>query len=109
MYHVIETAEWSEDDAKSCNAAEGRGRRPSPVAKPDDFAEDERCDDNLYSQCHYVINELGPGEHDNGTNETNDITCMLCAPVCVNLSFLLLELSTTRVCVAPAMRGALEW
>ena len=47
IVHVIETAERSEDDAKSHSVAKGRGRRPSPVAKPRDFAEDERREAKL--------------------------------------------------------------
>ena len=47
LYSVIETAERSEDDAKSHSVAEAQGRRPSPVAKPRDFVEDERCEAKL--------------------------------------------------------------
>ena len=42
LYPVIEIAEPSDYDAKLRNGAEGWGWRPSPIAKPRNFAEDER-------------------------------------------------------------------
>ena len=59
IVHVIETAERSEDDAKSRSGAKGRGRRPSPVTQPRDFAEDDDAKLTCRVSSIMCINELG--------------------------------------------------